>query len=825
MADKNLPTLLTDEVDPKDAVDNAPERYGTRKRELTMKGHEYQVTIKSNQLKQSMSKWRKQADKLDNLLTNCNDCQCLKREYEVLVQCMENVDDASTNLAVLYPDGDIPIDIEDFEIDNHNLVKHINSKLRMLAEDAKSNVSKVSKQSSRTSRRSDTRMQAAATAAELEVKLQYMHTGLDSDIVAKQFELDKIRTERELAIAKARLRAVNEVKDSDAMSQTLEGLPYANCIDSFMQGNGVHNPGNDVDSPFEGNVVVPPGGCFGAPHSNLLPCTVGDAPVAVNSAQQSTVMNRPTRVGCTSPPIPCPNAHESLPHESVLLQTLTSLVDHMTLNRLPCPEPGVFSGNPLLYASWKNAYETLIERKNITPSEKIHYLKRYLGGKAFECVEGYFLLSTEEAYIEARHKLDVRFGDPFVVGKAFRDKLDKWHKVAPYDGLSLRKFADYLSQCETAMITISSLNALNDDREIQKIQTKLPDWMGNRWSRIVWDYKQKCRQFPPFSVFVSFVVKEADILCDASTNAQYASVIGELEDHSSINTRKQTRQVFAAETSVKNVASADSTFSRKWPCMFCKADHHISRCHRFLEMSIDDRWKYAKDAKLCFSCLTPKHLMWECRYKKPCDKCQLFHSSVLHYDVTTMPRERYPAPPVRAESHMTLYTGVSQGSKSSMILPVYLSLADDIENERLVYVLLDSQSDTTFILDDTCNEMGLSGPNMQLVLSTMSATDEVVSTRKISDLYVRGYKSDERVKLPAAYTRPGIPINRSHIPTPDTARQWPHLEGIAHQLTPLQDVDVALLIGYNCAEALMPRDVVPSLNNEPYAQGHFWAGA
>ena len=195
-----------------------------------------------------MSKWRKQAEKLDNLLTNCNDCQCLKREYEVLVQCMDNVDDASTNLAVLYPDGDIPIDIEDLEIDNHNLVKHINSKLRMLAEDAKSNVSKVSKQSSRTSRRSDTRMQAAATAAELEVKLQYMHTGLDSDIVAKQFELDKIRTERELAIAKARLRAVNEVNDSDAMSQTLERLPYANCIDSFVQGNCVHNPGNDVDS-------------------------------------------------------------------------------------------------------------------------------------------------------------------------------------------------------------------------------------------------------------------------------------------------------------------------------------------------------------------------------------------------------------------------------------------------------------------------------------------------------------------------------------------------------------------------------------------------
>ena len=185
---------------------------------------------------------------------------------------------------------------------------------------------------------------------------------------------------------------------------------------------------------------------------------------------------------------------------------------------------------------------------------------------------------------------------------------------------------------------------------------------------------------------------------------------------------------------MNNVASTDSTFSRKWPCMFCKADHHISRCHNFLEMSIDDRWKYAKDAQLCYSCLTSKHSIKGCRFKKPCGKCQLFHLSVLHRNVTTMPSERSSAPPVRAESHRTLFTGVSQGSKNSMILPVYLSLADDIENEWLVYVLLDSQSDTTFINDDTCNEMGLSGPNVQLVLSPMSATDEVVSTRKISDV-------------------------------------------------------------------------------------------
>ena len=45
------------------------------------------------------------------------------------------------------------------------------------------------------------------------------------------------------------------------MSQLLERLPDANCVDGLMQGNSVHNPGNEVDSQFEGNGVVPPGDC------------------------------------------------------------------------------------------------------------------------------------------------------------------------------------------------------------------------------------------------------------------------------------------------------------------------------------------------------------------------------------------------------------------------------------------------------------------------------------------------------------------------------------------------------------------------------------
>ena len=56
-------------------------------------------------------------------------------------------------------------------------------------------------------------MQAAAIAAELEVKLQYVH------LAAEQCQLARNLTE-EFAIAKPRLRAVNEVNGLHDVSQT-----------------------------------------------------------------------------------------------------------------------------------------------------------------------------------------------------------------------------------------------------------------------------------------------------------------------------------------------------------------------------------------------------------------------------------------------------------------------------------------------------------------------------------------------------------------------------------------------------------------------------
>lgn len=88
----------------------------------------------------------------------------------------------------------------------------------------------------------------------------------------------------------------------------------------------------------------------------------------------------------------------------------------------------------------------------------------------------------------------------------------------------------------------------------------------------------------------------------------------------------------------------------------------------------------------------------------------------------------------------------------------------------------------------------------------------------MNSLQVRGIKSDTKIKLPTTYTRDYIPSNRSHIPTSKTAESWPHLRHLADEMSPELDCEVGLLIGYNCPQALLPRDIISGDEDQPFAQ-------
>ena len=134
-----------------------------------------------------------------------------------------------------------------------------------------------------------------------------------------------------------------------------------------------------------------------------------------------------------------------------------------------------------------------------------------------------------------------------------------------------------------------------------------------------------------------------------------------------------------------------------------------------------------------------------------------------------------------------------------------------------MYALLDTQSDTTFILDQTAEILNAHSEDVVLKLTTMTSRDELIHCKRYNDFTVRGFYSDLTIPLPTVYSRSFIPVNRSHIPTAETANNWPHLQSLAHKMPPVQDCEIGLLIGYNYPQALAPRSCITGKDNQPFA--------
>jgi hypothetical protein len=545
-----------------------------------------------------------------------------------------------------------------------------------------------------------------------------------------------------------------------------------------------------------------------------------NAPIAldptVNSFHNAPIAPDPTVNSFYNTPI-APESTVDGFNNAALADLMHSLTDSVNRNRLPVPEPPVFTGSPLQYPAWKSAFAALIDSRNIPASERIHYLKRYLEGEAKEAVEGVFYFDTEEAYTDARNTLEERYGNQFLISEAFRTKLDSWPKVNGNDSKGLRKLADFLRQCLLAMDHVPTLKILDDCRENQKILYKLPEWLARRWSRIVAVSRDT---YPPFKDFVKFVAKESDIASNPITALRSLNIN---EDKRRPAGKPSNRPAVARALASESVKPVNEKM-----CIFCKkTNHYVSTCHQFKNKTPAERKEFLLKGGICFGCLSHGHLSKNCPKKSLCEKCQKRHPTILHGDYEalhpstdhTEPKQRTgddPAPKQRTGVNFRAANQDSATGRCSMIIPVYLSSSDDPDNECLVYALLDTQSDTTFVLEETGESLNATSEPTRLKLSTMTSTS-VIDCQRYTGLQIRGMGSSERIQLPESYSRSFIPVNKSHIPTPEVAERWSHLRNLSTKIAPMQNCEVGLLIGYDCPAALAPIDVVRGTEDEPFA--------
>ncbi|KAL5011234.1 hypothetical protein ScPMuIL_011683 [Solemya velum] len=524
--------------------------------------------------------------------------------------------------------------------------------------------------------------------------------------------------------------------------------------------------------------------------ANELHKTQVEIQVINEATEESLVI--PDRINPTVSTIHHHLSQPTLQNSNADLASLTeTLVHSVNLSRLPTPEPFTFNGDPMKYPAWKSSFAALIESRGIAPREQIHYLRKYLSGEAKKLL-----------------------------------KIQDWPRINGRDSQGLRKYADFLRQCLIAVEHVKELDVLNDCRENRKMLMKLPEWIVQRWSRIVANYSS----YPSFEVFVSFITKEADIACNPITSMGF-SRNSQVKDDSNLQKPPSYRRHVVGKTLTDNSANISvNHFVSKSQCTFCKMDNHsLHECRVFIKKTATEKQDFVRQNGLCFGCLMPGHLSKSCTNKSVCQKCKKRHPTCLHreYENSNIRTNDNKIAPSSSQNSSNfdvskvkrtlIATQEDTEFISAMIVPMYLSSKNEPENEILVYALLDTQSDTTFILSETSEKLNASYESTRLRLSTMTSTS-LIDCNRYQDLQVRGIKSAKHISLPTTYSRDFIPVDRTHIPTSDTARRWPHLDRIVNEMPPIQNCEVGLLIGYNCPQALAPKDFIESEGNEPYAQ-------
>ena len=502
------------------------------------------------------------------------------------------------------------------------------------------------------------------------------------------------------------------------------------------------------------------------------------------------------------------------------------LVNVMNQSRLPVPVPKVFNGNPMEFVAFRGSFKTLIEDKGISAKEKIYYLQLCVTGEAKEAIDGCLYGTTEDDYARAWQTLESRYGHQFLIQESFRERLEQWPRIGPKDNNALQRYADFLRCCLDATTHTKGLSILNDFKENQKLAAKLPDWLVVRWSRQVADSLDDKQEYPSFQDFVGFVQKEARIVTNPIMSlaavrhndkskgmARTAFSTRAHEDKQNETSRFQESH----EGLPTKGRSFNSTNTEKLEsCPFCSGDHYLSSCTVFGERAIDERYSFIRNQKRCFGCLTVGHVVKQCKVRHICQRCKGRHPTVLHDD----DRKHTEKDPTVQELRQTSVVSLSTehgNSGTTNVVPVWVSTANNPCVEKLVYALLDTQSDSTFIDERLCEELLVSTEPVRLKLTTMVGNGVDVACKRVESLRVRGYTSSQYIDLPPTYTQNSIPLDREHIPTRDTAMAWNHLKAIATEMPPLMDCEVGLLIGYNCSAALAPRQFIVGEIGEPYA--------
>ncbi|XP_046561900.1 uncharacterized protein LOC124270882 [Haliotis rubra] len=498
------------------------------------------------------------------------------------------------------------------------------------------------------------------------------------------------------------------------------------------------------------------------------------------------------------------------------------------LNMIHLPRADLikFDGDPLKYWIFVRSFDNSIGSTSISDTAKLTRLLQYCSGKALSVIECCAVMNQDYGYKEARRILQERFGNQFVISRAWIQRVTERPVLRNGDNAALRQYADSVKSCIVTLSAMGRLTEVDNQDRIRKMTEKLPVHLQNRWRNQAVSHLRTHRHYPNIHEFAQFIEMVADEANDP--------VFGNIRFD---NRERPSRGHDSKGTALQTVMKYRDT---KSSCKLCSWDHAIYMCNTFRQMNSEDRLKFMQEEKLCFNCFAKNHVSYECTKESMCriDRCNKRHSTLLHHALQTY-RKMHSG--VLVESELPKRTQQLRGNSHSnqqhrgtqtfsthhsnrdvngagicrVALPVVpVTVRKNGEECLTTYAFLDSGSTNSFCSQELYDQLGLQGAKTSLSLITLTNEDCPLETTCIS-LEIADLDGRNQLKLPYVYVIPNMPVPERNKVSQTDVDNWPHMQDI--HLPQVNESKISILIGQDNPGAIAPLDIRRGKINEPYA--------
>lgn len=363
-----------------------------------------------------------------------------------------------------------------------------------------------------------------------------------------------------------------------------------------------------------------------------------------------------------------------------------------------------FNGQYDNWLPFSEFFKVLVHNNDaLNDIQKFHYLISSLVGPAKLLVKN--LPLTHENYTVAWNLLNERYANKRLIAAKHICEILELQRMRRDSANEISNFIDKISS------NINALKALELDIPYPElILIQLLTQRLDSKTATTWESGLRPDTFPSLEQFIEFLEKRRQVLESSAVldlHAKSTNHSSNLIKHGNISCHVTSNKVVP-----------------KSQCLFCKQNHVLHKCYKFIKATVGSRISFVKQHHLCFNCLTSNHAAKDCFSSYKCKICNGLHHSLLHIDRTDDDKQ---SPNETSETKTSgSYCSLKTKYTSSILLATAIVKLKDVDGHtHNCRALLDAGSQANFITESMAQRLKLKRVSDELLVCGISS----ISTR------------------------------------------------------------------------------------------------